>query len=143
MFVGEYAHNLDPKGRLTIPARFRAALAAGLVITRGYDPCLVIYPLAAWSALADKVAQLPIASRAARSYGRLIFGGAFETAPDKMGRVLIPSFLRDYAGIGEEAVILGINTYLEIWDPERLREALERDHQNLDTILADVGKMGV
>jgi len=143
MFVGEYAHSLDTKGRLTIPAHFRAELVAGLVITRGYDPCLVVYPLSAWSALADKVAQLSIASRAARSYSRLIFGGAFEATPDKMGRVLIPSFLREYAGIGEQAMVVGVNTYLEIWSPARLREALTHDDQNLDTILADVGKMGV
>lgn len=143
MFVGEYAHTLDIKGRLTIPARFRAELAAGLVITRGYDPCLVIYPLGEWSALAHKVAQLSIASRTARSYSRLIFGGAFEVIPDKMGRVLLPSFLREYAGVGEQAVVVGVNTYLEVWSPERLHEALARDSQNLDTILADVGKMGV
>jgi MraZ protein len=143
MFVGEYTHALDNKGRLTIPASYRPQLAAGLVVTRGYEPCLVIYPLAEWSVLANKAAQMPTASRAARSYGRLIFGGAFESVPDKMGRVLIPGVLRDYAGIAAEAVVVGVNTYIEVWTPERWQQILERDTRELDVILADVAKMGV
>jgi len=143
MFQGEYAHILDSKGRLTIPARFRTELQAGLVMTRGYERCLVIYPLAEWAALASKAARMPTASAAARSYGRLIFGGAFEALPDKIGRILVPGVLREYAGIEDEAIIVGINTYVEVWSPSAWREALERDAMNLETILADVSKMGV
>ena len=143
MFVGEYAHALDIKGRLTIPAGYRPQLAAGLVVTRGYEPCLAIYPLAEWSVLANKVAQMPTANRAARSYTRLVFGGAFELVPDKMGRILIPGVLRDYAAIGSEAILVGVNTHIEVWAPERWQQALERDTRELDVILADVAKMGV
>ena len=143
MFLGEYSHALDAKGRLTIPARFRAELDTGLVITRGYEPCLVVYPPREWTALSSKAAAMPQASRAARSYTRLVFGGAFEAELDKMGRVLIPVFLREYASIDEEAVIVGVNAFIEIWNPDRWRETLERDSQNLDVILNDVAKMGV
>jgi len=143
MFLGEYSHALDAKGRLTIPARFRAELETGLVITRGSEPCLVAYPLGEWTALANRAAAMPQASRAARSYSRLVFGGASEAQLDTMGRVLIPAFLREYAAIDGEAVIVGVNAFIEIWNPDRWREALERDAQNLDLILGEVAEMGV
>lgn len=143
MFLGEYSHALDAKGRVTIPARFRDELDSGLVITRGYEPCLLVYALTEWTALANRAAGMPQASRAARSYSRLVFGGAFEAELDKMGRVLIPAFLREYAAIEEEAVIVGVNNFIEIWNPGRWRQTLERDIQNLDVILSDVAKMGV
>ena len=143
MFLGEYSHSMDPKGRLTIPARFREGLDGGMVITRGYDPCLVVYPLGQWSVLAARVAELPFTSRAGRAYSRLIFGGAAEVSPDKMGRIVVPTFLREYAGIGEQAVLVGVNTYIEIWEPERRQGALERDLGNLDVILADLAEAGL
>jgi MraZ protein len=143
MFLGEYAYALDKKGRLTIPVRFRAGLAAGLVMTRGYEPCLRIYPHDTWAALAAKVAQIPSTDQAARAYSRLIFGGAFEATPDKLGRVLVPSVLRGYAGIDSEAVIVGVNACVEVWNPLRWQETLARDTLDLDAILAGVARMGV
>ncbi len=143
MFLGEYSHTLDGKGRLTIPARYRAELSSGLVITKGYDPCLVVYPSAAWAALAERVAGMPAASRTVRSVSRWVFGSAFETNLDKMGRVLIPSFLRDYTSIAEEAMIVGGNTYFEIWSPARLQEMAARDAQNLETTLEEFTRMSV
>jgi MraZ protein len=143
MFLGEYTHALDLKGRLTIPARFRGELEAGLVVTRGAEPCLVIYPQEEWVALARRAAQMPTASRTARSYTRRLFGGAHEATLDKMGRILVPSFLRDYAGVTDEAVVVGLNTYIEVWNPERWRQGLEEDSENLEAILADVARMGV
>jgi len=143
MFVGEYSHALDAKGRLTIPARFRAELETGLVVTRGYDPCLVVYAMSEWTALANRASKMPWASRAARSYSRLVFGGASEAELDKMGRILIPAFLREYAAIEEEAVIVGMNVFIEIWNPDRWRQTVESDSQNLDAILRDVAEMGI
>jgi MraZ protein len=143
MFLGEYTHALDSKGRLTIPVRFRTELEAGLVMTRGYEPCLVVYPSAEWTTLASKVARMPTASAAARSYSRLIFGGAFEAQLDKMGRILVPSVLREHARISDEAVVVGVNTYIEIWSPALWREVREHDSGNLEMILVDVAKMGV
>jgi MraZ protein len=143
MFLGEHSHALDSKGRLTIPARFREELEKGLVIIRGYEPCLVVYPLAAWQSLSGRAAQMPSTSAAARSYNRLTFGGAHETTLDKMGRVLLPAFLRDYAGIQEEAIVVGVNTTIEIWAPPRWREVWQRDRERLEEIQADVAKMGI
>lgn len=143
MFLGEYTHNLDPKGRLTVPARFREELATGLVVARGYEPCLTLFPVAEWAKLADKIADMPMASRKARSYGRLIFGGACEASIDKMGRILIPAFLREYASLDQEALFVGINTYIEIWSPKRWAEALESDSENMDVILAEMARFGV
>ncbi|MBM3190171.1 MAG: division/cell wall cluster transcriptional repressor MraZ [Chloroflexi bacterium] len=143
MFLGEFAHNLDAKGRLTIPVRFRAELANGLVIARGYEPCLVLYPTAVWNAIAAKLAQTPMASRQARSYGRLLFGGASEASLDKMGRILIPVFLREHAGLDQEAILVGINTYVEIWSPERWRQVLERDAGNQEEILGEMARLGI
>jgi MraZ protein len=142
MFLGQYSHALDSKGRLTIPVRFREEVGAGLVMTQGYEPCLLIYPQAAWMSLAQKVAQMSVASSTARSYARLIFGNAFEAIPDKMGRILIPTVLRDYAGIQEEAIVVGVNSYIEVWSPTRWAETMERDTRNLPNILAEVTRMG-
>lgn len=143
MFLGEYHHTTDAKGRLTIPARFRAELVSGVVVTRGYEPCVVLYPLSEWSRLAEKVAQMPMASRVVRSYGRLVFGGAFEATLDRMGRILLPGFLREHAAIEEEAVVVGLNTHIEIWSPGRWRQTVERDSENLDAILTEVTRMGL
>jgi MraZ protein len=143
MFLGQYSHALDSKGRLTIPARFREELDGGLVMTQGYEPCLLVYPQASWMSLAQKVAQMSAASSMARSYARLIFGNAFEAIPDKMGRILVPTVLRDYAGIQEEAIVVGVNLYIEVWSPTRWRETMEHDNRNLPNILAEVAHMGI
>ena len=142
MFLGEYAHTLDTKGRLTIPARLRGEVEGGLVLTRGYDPCIVVYAPGEFSKLSSRIAQMPATSQTARSYARLIFGGAFESTPDKLGRVVLPSLLREHAGIQQEAIIVGCNTYMEIWSPERWQEAVSRDGGNLNEILADLARLG-
>jgi MraZ protein len=143
MFVGEYSHSVDDKGRVTIPARFREELNGGMTITRGYDPCLVIYPAEGWTALARRVAGLPMASQAARAYSRLIFGGAAEVEADGMGRILVPAFLRQYAGIEDRVTLVGMNTFIEVWEPKRRQETLEQDLSNLDVILADIMELGL
>ena len=118
MFLGEFVHTIDGGGRLTIPARFRADLAAGLVLTRGLDRCLAIYPLEEWDRLAQEVSDLPITDRRARTFRRLVFANASDAALDKAGRVLIPPRLREYAGLDSEIVITGLNTYIELWNPD-------------------------
>ena len=119
MFLGRYAHNLDAKGRLAIPARYREALASGMVLTRGIDRCLALYPLTAWRPLADKVAALPLTDADARNFRRLVFAEAADVALDSQGRILVPPDLRRYAGIEREALVVGVDTSIEIWSPER------------------------
>ncbi len=119
MFLGRYNHTLDAKGRLAIPARFRETLAEGLVLTRGIDRCLALYPLAAWRPLAEKVSALPLSDPDARAFRRLVFAEATDLELDAQGRILVPPELRRYAGLERDAVIIGMDTALEIWSPER------------------------
>jgi MraZ protein len=119
VFLGRYSHNIDDKGRLAIPARFRDGLGSEVVITRGIDRCLSLYPLEAWQPLAEKVSALSISDPDARNFRRMFFAEAAYLDFDRQGRILVPPELRRYAGIEREAVIIGMNTYLEIWSPQR------------------------
>ena len=115
MFLGEFIHTIDEKGRLTVPAKFRADLAVGLVVTRGIDRCLAIYPMGEWERLAERVSALPLTDRRARAFRRLVFANASDAIPDRQGRVLIPPRLREYAGLDSEVIVTGLNTYIEVW----------------------------
>lgn len=122
MFTGEYRHTVDDKGRLAVPARFRAELAGGAVVSRWIDGCLAIHDQAGWEALSTRVASLPITDSAARLFQRQIFAGAFDAELDRQGRVLIPAYLREEAGLSGEAVVAGIRDHAEIWAPVRWAE---------------------
>ena len=122
MFLGAFVHTIDGKGRLTIPAKFRDDLAAGLVVTRGIDRCLTIYPMEEWKRLAEKVSALPMTDRRARAFRRLVFADAADVIPDKQGRVLIPPRLRQYAGLDGQVVVTGLDTYIEAWNPDAWEE---------------------
>jgi len=135
MFLGEFVHTTDDKGRITIPARFRAELASGLVVTRGIDRCLAIYPLSEWEKLAEKVSALPVTDRRARAFRRLVFANAADAVPDKQGRIVIPPRLREYAGLSDEVVITGLNNYIELWNPRtwnKERERVEIDDADIE-----------
>ena len=119
MFLGRYEHNLDANGRLAIPARYREALAEGVVLTRGIDRCLALYPLAAWRPLAEKVAALPLTDADARNFRRLVFAAAADLTLDAQGRILVPPDLRRYAELDREALVVGVDTSIEIWSPAR------------------------
>ncbi len=119
MFLGEYAHTVDDKGRMAIPAKFRAGLAEGLVVTRGFDQNLLVYPMTVWRELAARINALPMSQPAARNLRRLLFGSAADVEIDKQGRILLPANLREYAGITGEAVVAGLDTFIEIWSNER------------------------
>jgi len=130
MFLGQFVHTLDSKGRLTIPAKFRAVLDSGLIVTRGIDRCLAIFPTAEWEDLAGRVSDLPMTDRQARAFKRFLFADASDVSPDKQGRILIPPRLRDYANLDGEVVVAGLNNYIEIWSTEAWhdeREQLEND----------------
>ena len=116
MLLGEYSHNLDDKGRLAMPAKLRAELGEGAVITRGTDRCLVVYPKAAWDVLAAKLAALPISDAGARSFARLMLAGAMAVEFDKQGRANVPAYLREYASLKTGVVIAGVYDRLELWD---------------------------
>lgn len=115
MLIGEYRHTLDSKGRVIIPAKFRQELGERFVITKGLDGCLFVYPLGEWEKVEIKLRQLPVNKKDARTFERFFFSGAVECEMDSQGRVLIPQNLRDYAGVDEEIIIIGVSTRLEIW----------------------------
>ena len=116
MFLGTYTPRLDDKGRLFLPAKFRDELAGGVVITRGQERCLFVFPRAAFAAKAEELQSASLTSKAARDYGRMFFSSASDEVPDKTGRVTVPQPLRAYAGLTKDCVVIGANTRLEIWD---------------------------
>jgi MraZ protein len=143
MFLGEYSHTIDDKGRLTIPAKFRDELESGVVITRGLDGCLWAYGRSEWDILADKIAQLPTTNPAARNFARFMFSGAFDSIPDRQGRILLPQKLRDYAEIQDETIIIGVKNKLEIWSPARWGEVVTTVEQATEDIVAQLQDLGI
>jgi MraZ protein len=134
VFLGEFEHSLDDKGRLAIPARFRPALDDGLVITRGLEPCLVIWDSDSWRAISEHVRTLNLWQGDARRMQRLFFSGASPAQPDKLGRVVIPQFLRDYAHLEGEVVVVGLGDRIEVWAQaawQSERSQAERDSAEL------------
>ncbi len=126
VFLGTHEHAIDEKGRLAIPARFRAELAGGMVLTRGFDRCLLIFPLPFWSELTRRVSALSLVDEDARMLRRLLFASASEQEMDRQGRILLPQSLREVASLTEQAVLVGLDTYIEVWSPERWREVEDR-----------------
>lgn len=117
MLTGQYAHTLDPKGRVNFPARLREELGETFIITRGLDNCLFVYSQEEWKLLADKLHALPVSKSA--PLNRFFFAGAAEVEPDKQGRVLLPAHLREFAGLEKDVTIAGVSNRAEIWDTER------------------------
>ncbi len=122
MFVGEYRHNVDSKGRLAIPFRMRSELERGAVVTRGVDACLTVYTREEWDKLAAKIADLPMSDPKARRFARFFLAGAAEVEFDKQGRVLLPAYLREYAGITGGVVVAGVFNRIELWSDARWTE---------------------
>lgn len=118
MFMGEYQHNIDDKGRLIVPAKFRDDLGASFVMTRGLDNCLFVYPQSEWETLEAKLKSLPFTRADARAFVRFFFSGATECELDKQGRILIPANLREYAKISRDCVVIGVSNRVEIWSKE-------------------------
>jgi MraZ protein len=130
MLLGEYGHAIDDKGRITVPAKFRNRLASGMVITKGIDPCLWLYPIDGWQKLSDQASALPLTDPKAREFRRQVFGGASDSVPDKQGRIILQPQQREYANIDKQAVIIGLNDHCEIWNPESWRERQQQSDSN-------------
>lgn len=136
MFWGEYSHQLDEKGRLIIPARYRPQLFQGAILTRGLDHNLVIYPDDTWRGLSERLNQMPLTHPTARALRRLLFSGAVELSLDRQGRVLIPVYLRDYASLHDEVLIAGMETFVELSQPDNWRATLNNVSQSLAQVEA-------
>ncbi|MDP1620143.1 MAG: division/cell wall cluster transcriptional repressor MraZ, partial [bacterium] len=142
-FIGEYSHSVDEKKRLAVPSKFRAELKSKVVVTRGLDKCLFIYTMKAWEELAGKLGTLPVGEAGTRSFTRLMLAGAVDVDVDKQGRILIPDYLKEYAGLAKNVVIAGLYNRLEIWDENKWKEYKEKAEKNSDEIAEQLGKLGV
>lgn len=116
--MGEYQHNIDVKGRMIVPAKFREGLGESFVLTRGLDKCLFAYPMGEWKILEEKLKKLPLTKRDARSFTRFFFSGAVECEVDKQGRINIPQTLRNYSKLEKECVVIGVSSRIEVWSKE-------------------------
>ena len=142
MFYGEHEHSLDKKGRLILPSKFREAAKANYVekffITRGLDSCLFIIPEEEWKIQETKFKSIPFTKSQSRKFNRLYFSGAQEIAFDKQGRVLIPKYLKDFAGIKRDIMIIGVSNRIEIWDLEKWKEFYNSERGSFEKIAEDL-----
>jgi MraZ protein len=144
MLLGEFRCGTDSEGRLTVPPEFRAQLMAGATVTRGIERCLFVYPVAEWQKLAEKMKdRLPLTSRQARAFGRLLFSGAMTCAPDQRGRIRLPNGLRRYANIEDDVVMIGLVSHLEIWSPRQWDEMSAALADDGVALAEELGKFGI
>jgi MraZ protein len=143
MFIGEYTHNLDSKGRVAIPAKFRQKLTSGAIVTRGLDHCLFVFTNKDWEILAQKLIALPLAQANSRAFVRLMLAGAVDVELDKQGRILIPDYLREYAGLKKQAVVAGLYNRIEIWDSESWKQYKTKTESASDEIAEKLGELGI
>ena len=134
MFVGQYSHNLDNKGRLAIPAKFRSQLKAA-VVTKGLDNCLFLYPQKEWDKIASKVANLPLDRPANRAFARALLAGAVEVEFDQQGRIILPEYLRQFAALGKDVIIIGLYNRLEIWQEKKWNVYKNESDKNYNQIV--------
>lgn len=140
MFIGEYRHTFDPKNRISLPAKFRTGLGKSIIVTRGLDKCLFVYPLTAWKKEAAKLASYSTGSAAGRGLSRLMLSGASQVDIDSAGRMLVPDYLKSFASLGTKAVVAGVNERVELWDEDAwdtYTKAIERDADQLAESLSN------
>ncbi|NMA84207.1 MAG: division/cell wall cluster transcriptional repressor MraZ [Epulopiscium sp.] len=143
MFMGEYNHSIDPKGRFIVPAKFREQLGERFIVTKGLDGCLFVYPLEEWNLFEQKLKTLPLTSRDARKFTRFFFAGAVECEVDKQGRILLPSNLREYAELSKEAILIGVSTRVEIWSKETWDAYNQEDDFDVSDLADKMEQLGI
>ena len=143
MLLGEYKHNLDTKGRMAIPAKFRDKLGSGMILTRGLDNCLFVFGSQEWSVLSEKLMALPLTQANSRAFVRLMLSGAVDVNIDAQGRVLIPDYLRKYAHLQKDVVVTGLYNRAEIWDAEVWDRYKQKTESASDEIAEKLGELGI
>lgn len=142
MFMGEYNHTIDAKGRLIVPARFREVLGEEFVVTKGLDGCLFVYPNTEWQAFEAKLQTLPLTNKNARQFTRFFLAGAASCEVDKQGRILLPQVLREFAGLEKEVVLVGVASRIEIWSKEHWTECMETYDGDMDEVAENMESLG-
>lgn len=142
MFMGEFNHNVDAKGRAIVPSKFREELGERFIVTKGMDGCLFLYTMPAWKEYVDKLSKLPTTNSNARRFVRIVTSGASECEPDGNGRIMIPANLREFAGITKEIVTIGANDRVEIWDKQRWND-YNGDGDFDDDMISSMAEFGI
>ena len=141
MFMGEYNHTIDAKGRLIVPSKFREILGDAFVVTKGLDGCLFVYDNEEWKLFEEKLRALPITNKEARQFVRFFLAGATEAEVDKQGRILIPNVLREFAELTKDVVLVGVGSRIEIWGKERFEN--EAVFEDMDEIAEHMAQLGL
>lgn len=141
MFMGEYNHTIDAKGRLIIPAKFREVLGDEFVVTKGMDGCLFVFDNSEWQVFVEKLRSLPMIDKEVRQFTRFFLAGAASVEVDKQGRILLPSVLRDFAGITKDTVLIGVGSRIEIWSKDRWEGTVT--YQDMDEISTHMVELGI
>ena len=143
MLLGEYNHNLDTKGRVSVPSKFREDLGESFIVTKGLDNCLFAYSKKEWETFEIKLKSLPMTNTNARNFIRFFFSGATECEIDKLGRINIPLVLREYAGLKKDITIIGVSTRVEIWDKEKWNNYTSPENMDVDEIASQMSELGI
>jgi len=143
MFIGEYTHTIDSKKRLAVPSKFRRDLGKRAVITRGIDQCLVIYSEKEWKEIAQKLGSLPASQKEARSFARMMLSGAMDVKIDNLGRILIPDYLKEYASLKRNVVVIGLFNRIEIWDEKKWSEYKKKTEVSVADIAGKLKDLGI
>ncbi len=143
MFMSEFNHTLDTKGRLIIPSRYREILGDKFVVTKGLDGCLFVYDNAEWNAFEEKLRALPISKKDNRMFARHFLAGAAEVEVDKQGRILIPGKLREFADISKEVTLVGVAGHIEIWNRQRWEAMQEEEEESMEDIAERMDDLGL
>jgi MraZ protein len=143
MLIGRFTHKVDDKGRLSLPAKFRKELGETVVITHGLDQCLFVYTADEWQKFASQIGSLSMGQADTRAFSRFLLSGAIETEVDKSGRVLIPNFLREYAGLDDQVVVAGVHSRLELWNEARWEAYAKELSTKADVLAEKLGEIGM
>lgn len=139
MFIGEYLHTIDQKKRLAIPSKFRKSLEKKAIITRGLDNCLVVYPIEEWKKLTKKLENLPNGQIDARGFNRIMLSGAVDAGLDKLGRILVPDYLKNYASLKKNVAVIGLSNKIEIWDELKWRNYKKKNEREVGDMASKLG----
>ncbi len=143
MLIGEYTHTIDPKKRVSLPAKFRKEMGKKLIMTNGLDNCLSVYTPKEWEKVSEKLSQLSIGQADQRSFNRFMLAGAVEVDVDSIGRILIPDFLKDFARLKSKVVLAGVHSNIEIWDEKAWRAYKKKIESQADILAEKLGEIGV
>jgi|SRR3989344_6797362 len=143
MLIGQYQHTIDNKKRLALPVKFRGELGVKVIVTKGVENCLVVYTEKEWEVMSQRLGSLPISQTEARSFTRHLLASATEIMLDKLGRVLIPDYLIEYAGVKKNVVVCGLSNRLEIWDEKKWEAYSKNAEKGVEEIVSKLGPLGI